>query len=101
MLNQPISDREYEARWDAKSLAKAEEIKADPARLRRAQSAAVRIAQEKQKELTGIKSVAKRANSSETTRKAPISSKNVTKKESRSSKRPGKTGPGFNVFQKI
>lgn len=54
-----ISDKEYEARWDAESLAKAEEIKADPSRLTAAQEAARKMAEEQRKNLKAINKVAR------------------------------------------
>lgn len=94
--NRPISDREYEARWDAESLAKAEEIKADPSRLTAAENAARKIAEEKQKELTGINRVANRGKAPKTAQQSTQNRINTPKIKPK----PGKTS-GFNVFKKI
>jgi hypothetical protein len=99
-IDRPISEKEWQARYDAESLAKAEEIKADPGRLNAAQTAAVKIAEEKAKELTGINRVAKtvktRKNNTESTPngvKAPSGKPKTVKR--------AKKGGSYNVFQRI
>jgi len=102
MRNRPISDKEWEARWDAESLAKAEEINADPSRKTAAETAARKIAEEKQKELSGINRVANRGKGRETAEQSTQnriitpSSKPKTAKKGAAPKTPG-----FNVFQNI
>lgn len=101
-MERPISDQEYRARWDAESLAKAEEIKADPVRFSRAKNAAVKIAEEKRKELTGINRVAKGAKTSKTTQESTQNRIIIPNVKPKTVKRPGKRpGTGFNVFKKI
>jgi len=97
-MNRPISDKEFEARWDAESLAKAEEIKADPNRLRAAQGAATQMAEEKRKELTGINRVANKAKAKGTARKSPSVAQSAPKTKPKTVKRQPN---GFNVFKNI
>ena len=81
MSSLTLSEKEWQARYDAKSLALAEEIKADSVRYNAAQNAAVKVAEEKRKELDGINRVAKRKNLKETAQKTPLSTENNRVKE--------------------
>ena len=104
-----LSDKDYQARWDAESLATAETIKADPARLNKAQDAATKMAEEKRKELNGINRVANRAKRSKTAQKPTSKTINKTKARPKAYKAQPKpqqptvtgNGSGFNVFKKI
>lgn len=97
-IAQPVSEMEWQARYDAESLAKAEEISADPLRLSAAQAAAVKIAEERKKEAVAINRVASRANRRESARKTPAKAVIVPKNKPKTAK---KAKNGFNVFQKI
>lgn len=89
MLEQPKSNDDYQAEWDAQSLAEAEKIKGDPARLEKAQTAAVRLAEEEREKANAMRKVAGRKRSSG-------AGSGGSKKTS------GKAMPGnYNVFQKI
>ncbi len=55
-----LSDKEWEARNDARTLADSEAIKEDVTRLGAAQAAAKKMADEQQEELDNIKTIAKR-----------------------------------------
>ena len=57
---QPVSDKQWQARDDAYALSRAKEIKTDPKRLLAASKAAKEIANEKAKELSSFKSIAKK-----------------------------------------
>jgi len=104
-MARPISESEYESRWDAESLAKAEEIKSDPARYQKAQNAAVKMAEEKRKELSGINRVANSSKSRKTTPKSPANRINASgvksKVANRSKKQLNKGANVFNVFGKV
>jgi len=54
----PKTDKEYEARWDAETLANAENIKADKPRLSAAQAAARAIVDERAKDAQSMQKVA-------------------------------------------
>lgn len=98
--SRPLTDKEWDARWDAESLAKAEEIKADPSRLNAAESAALKIAEEKQKELTGINRVANRGKGRETAQ-GSTQNRIITPNKKPKAVERRKSSNGFNVFQKI
>lgn len=51
------SERDYQSEWDADTLAKAEEIKADKPRFRRAITKAKGLKTQKEKELRSIKKI--------------------------------------------
>ena len=57
-LVEPRTDKEYEARWDAETLVNAERIKADPARLSTAQSAAKAMAAQQDEKQKALRKVA-------------------------------------------
>lgn len=52
------TDEDYQAEWDAQTLADAEQIKADQDRMARAGKAAKRLAEEKEKENRAMRKVA-------------------------------------------
>lgn len=58
MLDEPKTDREWQARMDAETLAQAEKIKADKARLDAAQAEATKMAEDKQDEAAAMKKIA-------------------------------------------
>lgn len=60
-MAKPISEKAWQARDDAHTLARAKEIKADPKRLLAATKAAKEMAEERAKELSALKSIAKKA----------------------------------------
>ena len=60
MRNELKTDKEWEARYDAESLIRAEEIKQDKTRFTKAKVQARKIAQEKVKEANAAKRIAKR-----------------------------------------
>ena len=104
MRAQLISDRDWEARYDAESLAKAEEIKADPSRLNAAETMARKIAEEKEKELTGLNRVANRGKAKRTAQESTQNRTNVPKNKPKPIKKTGtapKASTRFNVFKKI
>ena len=57
MATRPISKNDYQSEWDADTLAKAEEIKADRPRLKRAITKAKGLKTQKEKELRNIKKI--------------------------------------------
>lgn len=77
----PKSEKDWQAWDDAKTLARANRINEDPARLNAAKSAAQKIAEEESKEANAMKKVAR----GQKTRP----------------KTDGKETASFNVFQKI
>ena len=87
--NFPKTDAEYEAKWDAETLAKADLIKKNPARLSKAQDAAAKIADQEREEANAMSRVAGRKRSSGT------GSGGSERKSSE--QKPS----GHNVFQKI
>ena len=60
----PKTDAEYQAQWDAETLAGAEEIKADEARLKAAQARAATMAEEKEEQAKAMSKVADKATGS-------------------------------------
>lgn len=54
----PVSDKEWRARDDADTLARAEEIKGDEPRLKTAQAAATKMAEDKREEAAAMTKVA-------------------------------------------
>lgn len=54
----PIAEAEWEAQDDARSLARAEQIKADPARLKAAQEAAKKLVKERREDIAAFSKVA-------------------------------------------
>ena len=99
-IAQPRTDEEYEARWDAETLANAERIKADPNRLSSAQSAAKALADQQTEDQKVMRKVAKPAARRE---QAPQSNAGMgttpPRKQPAATRRESKGG--FNVFQKI
>jgi hypothetical protein len=77
----PMSDWEWKARDDARTLAEAEAIKKDQTRLDRAQKAAAKMVEDETDRLKGLKKVAGKKVASE--------------------KEQGSGPVKFNVFQKI
>lgn len=62
LKNRPIGmDKNFEAQCDARVLADAKAIQADPKRLKAAAVAAKNMVTEKQKELTAMKGIARKA----------------------------------------
>jgi hypothetical protein len=84
MLDQPVTEADWQAEDDARTLARAEVIKNDQSRLTKAQQAANKIAEREMKEASAMKKVAGR--------------KVTNTNGSQGSKKP--SGP-YNVFQKI
>jgi hypothetical protein len=58
MIEQPKSDAEMQAQWDAETLAQAEEIKADEGRLKAAEGQAAKMAEAKQEQAKAMNKVA-------------------------------------------
>lgn len=54
----PVSDNEWQADCDARTLSEAEVIKKDAERMNRAQKAAAKILEEKEKENSAMKKIA-------------------------------------------
>jgi hypothetical protein len=54
----PMSEKEWEATWDAETLARAEEIKSDKPRLNAAQKAALTMTEKKREEAAAMAKVA-------------------------------------------
>lgn len=105
-LAQPRTDKEYEARWDAETLANAERIKADPSRLGSAQAAAKAIADQKDEDQKAMRKVAGRRGVTDKgvqggTRDAPpLKNPNGGIQQSYQSTPKG-TSNGYNVFKQI
>jgi len=62
MIPEPTSDKEWEARYDAETLARAEEIKNDPTRLAAAQKQAAKMTEAKVEEAKAMAKVAGKGN---------------------------------------
>lgn len=58
MLEEPKTDKEWQARMDAETLAQAEKIKADKTRLDAAQAEATKMAADKREEATAMSKIA-------------------------------------------
>ncbi len=58
MMEPMKTEAEYQAEWDARTLADAERIKADKARLKKAEDAATKIVNEQNKEAQAMRKVA-------------------------------------------
>jgi hypothetical protein len=58
MSTEVMSDKEYEATWDAETLARAEEIKLDAPRLTAAKKAAATMTEKKREEAKAMAKVA-------------------------------------------
>jgi membrane protein involved in colicin uptake len=93
------TEAEWQAEDDARSLAQAEEIKADKARLDKAQSAAKRMADEEAERAKAMRKVAGRKKSQPSggggSKRKPMST--------RLNEAPVQGAPGnsFNVFEKV
>jgi len=83
----PVSDKEWRARDDADTLARAEEIKADKTRLDTAQAAATKMAEDKAEEAAAMRKVADKG--------YPPGSKN------RAGDASQERSDGFNVGQRL
>ena len=57
-LSMPKTDKQYQQEYDAQTLAQAEQIREDPSRLKGAQSAALRLNAQAQKEAEAMSKVA-------------------------------------------
>jgi len=86
---------EYQAEWDAESLAQAEEIKADSFRYDRAKKAALKIAEKKKKEFNSMQKVSNTSKPKE----AILSNPRINKRKIPSLRRNTKSA--FNVFKRI
>ena len=64
MIDEPKSDAEWQAHCDANTLAGAEEIKADPTRMKAAQTQAIKMAEDKEEEAKAMEKVAGKATGS-------------------------------------
>ena len=84
---EPMTEKQWQARDDAHTLARAEEIKADPTRMSNAQQAAKNMLEEQRKETQAIAKVARKGSRTNTTPSV--------KRVKRS------TTDGLNVFRKI
>lgn len=82
----PKTEKEWEARYDAETLARAEVIKKDPQRLAAAQEQAGKMAEAETEEARALRKVANKKSSGTHTGQR----RNATQKHSK-----------FNVFQKI
>lgn len=71
MIDTPQSDKEYQAQWDAETLATAEEIKADAGRLKAAEAKAAKMAEDKQEQAKAMKKVAGKGDGPDGDKKAP------------------------------
>jgi hypothetical protein len=58
IADQPKTDAEYQAQWDAETLASAEEIKADEGRLKAAEARAAKMAEDKDEQAKAMRKVA-------------------------------------------
>lgn len=58
-MEMSVEDKKWQAQSDARTLAEAEVIKGDPERLKAAQEAAVKLAEESREEAEGMSMVAK------------------------------------------
>jgi len=94
VVDQPQTEAQWQAEYDARSLAEAEKIKNDPRRLERAQTAAGRLAEKEKEEAKAMSKVAggrSRGISMDKLKHKPVIEKAATM--------PTKTG--YNVFEKI
>ena len=92
MISDPISDNDWRARDDARTLVSAEEIKADEERFKNAQEAARKLLDDKKQETIALKKIAGQ------------SSGQTNKTLSEGQKAPSigqKITNSFNVFKKI
>jgi len=92
-IEQPQSEAEWQAEYDARSLAEAEKIKNDPRRLQRAQTAAGRLAEKEKEEAKAMSKVAGR-------KSREIEMKDLRHRPATKEERDSKKS-GFNVFEKI
>jgi len=95
------SDKEWQARDDAWTLAQAKQIEADKERYERAQVAVKQLAQEKMDEYKGILRAMNRGNMPKS---LPAQGIDDLKREARIANRQGRPRTGtarFNVFKKI
>lgn len=96
-LSRPSTDKEYEARWDAETLANAKKIEADPARLTSAQDAAKAMVEQRDEDHRAMREVAgAKPSPVQKQKQAPGIKQAVTTNAAR---KP--SGNGYNVFQKI
>lgn len=97
-MEEPVSDKEWRARWDAQTLSEAEVIKADQARLDAAKTAATKLADEKGKEKVAMDKVARTGGKGK-----PANTATGTGKPEFSPPRggTGKKATNYNVFQKL
>lgn len=58
MIDEPRTEKEMQARWDAETLIRAKEIESDTSRLEEAQKAAVKLVEEKKEALKAVQKVA-------------------------------------------
>jgi len=96
MITEPISDTDWRARDDARTLAIAEEIKDDEARMNAAKSAAAEMLKESAKETRAIAKVAK-ASKGNAARQGSNPSRPAGRKTNPKAGRPNK----FNVGRRI
>jgi len=91
--DQPQTEAQWQAEYDARSLAESEKIKNDPRRLERAQAAAGRLAEKEIEEAKAMSKVAGRKN-------REIEMKDLRHRPAIKEERDSKKS-GFNVFEKI
>jgi hypothetical protein len=102
MVESPISEKEWQSRYDADTLSNAEIIKADQDRLNAAQAAAKKMADEKAEEKVAMDKVARtggRGNAAPNNERAPTKAANTDF----SPPRGGTAGKRnqYNVFQRL
>jgi hypothetical protein len=93
-IDEPVNDKEWQARWDAQTLSEAEVIKADAARLDAATVAAGKLADDKGEEKKALDKVADRK-----TGQAPGSNPKGEFSPPKGGTVPNPTQ--YNVFQKV
>jgi hypothetical protein len=95
----PRSEKEWEAQYDAETLARAEVIKSDQARFDSAKVAAGKIAEREREEARAMQKVAgKKSASSGST---PHRKESKDKKSGGTGSGPGSEISSYNVFKKI
>lgn len=89
LIEKPMTEAEWQARDDARTLARAEEIKADESRLQTAQDAAKKMLDEQRDEAKALSKVAGRG------------SRNNTGRQPALKQRQGRPSSTHNVFRRI
>ena len=97
-LARPSTDKEYEARWDAETLANAERIKADPGRLDLAQAAAKAIVDQKDEDQKTMRKVAGKKSKGSAPATQGFQNPKPAPKQAGTK---GSNVSGYNIFQRI